>query len=729
MTDTKVPVEDLIASAKSALPTKDYLERKGSTFKRHGKFWRTCCPLHSERTPSFDVFDDGGFKCRGCDRHGDVIDLVVELEGLKGPVAAARWILGDNAPKPAAAVPSRRKPAEPLLAHDGSLAPPKPGDKLRIRKGDKGWTSTKLTRVAEYFDYDGQLVGFEVRYPKHDGSGKMFNFLVAHQGEWHDSKLASPMPVYNGHAIPPDVTVVVLEGTKKPDMFNALGLPGYYAVGYIFGVANWRHCDWTPLTGRNVLLLPDSKGSGAASFQQLSAKLTKDFGCTTDMVSPRADLGDNIDDYIDLHRWTADDVLEHITVNTRNARLNPASIPQVSPDAWRTDPRLVTKEDGQPNLKSRMNGAIWLERHPLMHQAFRLNLLSDNLEWTRSIDGISWADAGRILDDKDYFQVSLLMEQLAGMSFDKGQIVDMMYSVANNARWTYHPVRDYLKAIHWDGTMRLDHWLVTYCGAEDMRINRVFGVKWAVSAVARAFDPGCKVDTVLVLEGEQGLQKSKVFQLLAGGVPQDVYLPNLEANDKEAPTRCEGKWIVEMAELDGLNKGETSRFKAFCTTQVDKIRKPYARSFITIPRQFVLGGTVNPDGGGYLRDPTGNRRFWPVEVTRIDTDQIKRDRDQLWAEAMFRYERGDKWWLTPDEELLAKPVVQEREQIDPWLPLIAEKIKGRNRVTVEEMFMDPLQIENSKRTKIEQMRIAQILKSLGLQRKKSNGQVVWERVR
>ena len=210
---------------------------------------------------------------------------------------------------------------------------------------------------------------------------------------------------------------------------------------------------------------------------------------------------------------------------------------------------------------------------------------------------------------------------------------------------TVHPVRDHLGALAWDGVPRIETWACRYLGAEDTAFNRSVGALWLISAVARIFRPGVKADHMLVLEGPQGARKSTALKILAGEDWFTDELPDL--GSKDAAMHMQGVWIIEIAELDAIGKAEVSRIKAFLTRTTDRFRPPYGRYTIEVPRQCVFAGTVNPDT--YLRDETGNRRFWPVRCGTIDIDALARDRDQLWAEAVARFRAGAIWWLETPE--------------------------------------------------------------------------------
>ena len=164
--------------------------------------------------------------------------------------------------------------------------------------------------------------------------------------------------------------------------------------------------------------------------------------------------------------------------------------------------------------------------------------------------------------------------------------------------------------------------------------------------VARAYNPGCKRDEIVVLEGEQGTRKSTALNILATDDFFSDSLPNL--HDKDAQQHLQGLWLVEIAELAAMKRSEVEDVKRFVSTRIDKFREPFGRHHIDSPRTAVFAATTNDDG--YLKDPTGARRYWPIKCGAIDTDGLQRDRDQLFAEAMRRYRANERYWLVDREE-------------------------------------------------------------------------------
>ena len=232
-----------------------------------------------------------------------------------------------------------------------------------------------------------------------------------------------------------------------------------------------------------------------------------------------------------------------------------------------------------------------------------------------------------------------------------------------------------------------------------------------ISAVARAFRPGCKVDSMLVLEGGQGAGKSSAARILAGF---EYFSDNLPAmGTKDASDHVRGKWIIEVGELSAMQKSEIELTKAFISRQEEKFRPAYNRKEITYKRRCVFIGTTNQDN--YLRDETGNRRFWPVRVSKIDLAALQRDRDLLWAKAVYWYDAGVKWYLSAVEEALAKEVQADRVSEDIWQEKLSSALEGITEISLTEAAAR-LSLETAKVGRADQNRITASLRGLGFVR-------------
>lgn len=225
-----------------------------------------------------------------------------------------------------------------------------------------------------------------------------------------------------------------------------------------------------------------------------------------------------------------------------------------------------------------------------------------------------------------------------------------------------NPPRDYFNSIRWDKTKRLDKWLSYYLGAEQSDYTMLVGRKWLVAAVARVFVPGTKFESMLVLEGSQGIGKSRALRTLAtiNGISYftDSSL-NFNSDKPDSYQKLQGRLIIEMSELASWQRAKQEDIKMFISQQEDLYRPPYDTELIERPRMFVLAGTTNQIQG-WLSDETGNRRYWPVRCNSVDIEALKKDTEQLWAEAVHLYKLGEQVWLDDEECKLAEAQQQDR---------------------------------------------------------------------
>jgi len=284
---------------------------------------------------------------------------------------------------------------------------------------------------------------------------------------------------------------------------------------------------------------------------------------------------------------------------------------------------------------------------------------------------------------------------------------------------TVHPVRDYLSSLTWDSAERLSAFAATYLGAYPSPYSAAVGRRWMIAAVARVFDPGCKVDSLLGLEGQQGIGKSSALRLLAG--PAWFADTGITIGDKDSYQSLRRKWIYEFAELSSIRGRDVERVKNFVSSQCDTYRASYGRRTQDHPRQVVFAGSTNEDQ--YLNDPTGARRFWPLKCGVVDLAALKRDRDQLWAEACAAYRAGEPWHLdTPDLRALAQAEAAEREERDDWIDVVGRWLDAPARelakgITTAEVLQLAIGMPAERITPASTKRIGHVLRALGFHRR------------
>lgn len=230
--------------------------------------------------------------------------------------------------------------------------------------------------------------------------------------------------------------------------------------------------------------------------------------------------------------------------------------------------------------------------------------------------------------------------------------------------------------------------------------------------MARALTPGEKVDAMLILEGGQGVGKSSALRVLTGESWFGDALPDM--GSKDAATYLRGKWIVEIAELTAVRRADLEQVKAFLTRQEERYRPPYGRTEVFEPRRCVFAGTTN--SSDYLRDETGNRRFWPVRVGTIDLDAIEDNRDQLWAEAVVAYQSGENWWLEGEAENQSVIAQSERQEDDAWVSIVSDFAAGKSEVACRQVLNEALIILPADMARAHTQRVSKILVQLGFLR-------------
>jgi predicted P-loop ATPase len=277
---------------------------------------------------------------------------------------------------------------------------------------------------------------------------------------------------------------------------------------------------------------------------------------------------------------------------------------------------------------------------------------------------------------------------------------------------SFHPIKDYLERLVWDGVERIANFSRRYLGAEDTPYHSVVSRCLFIAGVARIMRPGCKADYVPILEGAQDKGKSTAIELLFSPWFSDDLA---ELGTKDAAMQIRVAWGIEIAELASMTRGEIERVKAFITRKVDRFRPSYGRRVIEVPRQSIFIGSTNSDA--YLKDETGGRRFWPIRCGgSIDLKAIECDRGQLWAEAVAQFNAGMPWWITDADMIgLVRDEQAARYVDDPWQEPIASFLRSQTDVSVGEVLSNLL-IERGRWTQTDQNRVARCLKVLGWER-------------
>jgi predicted P-loop ATPase len=332
------------------------------------------------------------------------------------------------------------------------------------------------------------------------------------------------------------------------------------------------------------------------------------------------------------------------------------------------------------------------------------------------------AGDARLVRDTDVTQLQEWLQHIGLPKIGRDQVFEAVDLRAMERR--HHPVRDYLDSLVWDRVPRLSKLFSAYFGADHSPYVEGIGPMFLSAMVARIFDPGCKADYMIILEGPQGGLKSTACAILGDRWFSD-HMPDL-GSGKDVSQHLAGKWLIEIAEMSAMRKAEDHALKAFITRPVERYRPSYGRQEIIQPRQCIFIASTN--NSTYLRDETGARRYWPVKVGTIDTTALSRDRNQLFAEAVALYRNGARWG--PDgafERQHIQPEQEARYEADPWQETIIDWLGGKSKVTVGEVARLALHIETQRLATVDSRRIASILERLKWRRGKKDwkGNIPW----
>lgn len=391
---------------------------------------------------------------------------------------------------------------------------------------------------------------------------------------------------------------------------------------------------------------------------------------------------------------------------------------------------LMWKDDETVIAKSINNAVLFLTHHRDMEGTFVYNEFSDEIVLNKRPMWIKPRrnfEIGQRIKDEDITHATTWLER-HGVQIPLNTARSAIVAAAKEN--TINPPKDYLEKLVWDGTKRLDMWLIDICGVKDTAYERLVGSKWMIAAIARMFRPGSKVDNILILEGDQGLGKSTLLKELCTFDDKPYFTDDLAPiGTKDCSIQLQGVMVVELPEMQVLMRTDMNVFKPWLSRTVDRYRPPYGILLTDSPRRCIFAGTWNPDGTGLFDDPTGSRRFWPVTCTEIDMVALRGCRDQLWAEAIVRYKAGEQWWLADDEAITWARAEQElREAEDTWAEKINEVTAGMTQTTIG-LLLTELNIPMEKRDRRCERRVGNHMRRMGWIKKKkrlrSYGQPTW----
>jgi putative DNA primase/helicase len=366
----------------------------------------------------------------------------------------------------------------------------------------------------------------------------------------------------------------------------------------------------------------------------------------------------NAFDLVRIHKFSGDDEKKSFAAMTDFAikdddvksQLATERMEQANADFSDADWQKALVLDKQGHVKDTLDNLVLILRHDEALQHIAFNCHRDGID---AKGGLPWDQLKDGWNDSDNAALKVYLSNTYGL-YSPTKTKDAVLAVA--AEKAYHPIKEYLEELPaWDGTPRVETLFIDYFGAADTTYTRAVSRKSMVAAVARIYHPGTKFDSVPILNGPQGIGKSTFFAKLAGEWFSDS-LTLTDMRDKAGPEKLQGYWILELGELAGMRKADVETVKSFISRVDDKYRASYGVSVESHPRQCVIVGSTNAESG-FLRDITGNRRFWPIPVSgssRKKAWQITKDEvAQIWAETLVLYRRGEKLYLEGEDAVLA----------------------------------------------------------------------------
>ncbi len=646
--------------------------------------------------------------------------------------------------------------AAKALGADASLVPPTPARRAAPKRDEArsiglppadapvpSFKSVKYglpTAVWEYRTATGELIGYIARHDPKDSRKQILPYSWDSDGKrWRNWAFPTPRPLYGLHLLAqrPEAPVLIVEGEKAADAARELA-KAYVVMTWPGGVESLDRADFSPLAGRQLLLWPDADNShkypqghprhneirdywdqpGPAAMRKLAGRLSGH--CPNIKIIDVADVPTDGWDAADAvaEGWDSGRFVNW--AKPRAKAYQPAEV--VDLDAKRREAKGEKPAKSLPASQYGVWEQLGLE---LSHHGSPVSNLSNVLrvfEGHPELEGIVYFDEfhqryfhrdGREWTDVDELNLAAWIQRTVRFRSASSVLVHQAAMIYANRKVRNEP-RDWMETLTWDGIERLAHFLPDAVGAADNDYTRAASRNFWVGMVARVYAPGCKVDTMLVLEGGQGIYKSSALKAIGGKWFAEAHE---SVNNSDFYLTLQGKLLIEIGELDAFNRADVNTIKKVVSCQTDRFRAPYARAAQDYPRRCVFVGTVNEDA--YLRDATGGRRFWPIKCGEVRLDLIEDQREQLFAEAVAAFKAGESWWHMPGEATRREQEL--RRQPDEWEDIVHEWLKGKTEVRMKDVLKDALDIEVSRQDRNVQRRAAAVMKVLGWRR-----EIVWE---
>ena len=661
-----------------------------SNGKRHGQEW--CVgSLSGEPGDSLKInITKGVWKDFASGEGGsDPVSLYAAIHGVS-MLAAANAITGD---KPTLTV---------------TVAPPPTDDwvpQIVTDYTDMDQMTIKASAVHRYYNKSGEQVGHILRFDGPDGKRFVPRVHCYDSSAdtvteaWRSRGLPTPRPLYGlmGLVKRPTAQVVIVEGEKCADALQA-ALPEAVVISWAGGANGIRQTDLLPLQGRTLVAWPDNDDPGRKAMAEIAGARVLEIPAD----KPKGwDCADAI-----AEGWMAEQLRAFI------------GQPAVAVPLVVVQSDLSTPIPDAAALYATYGVAVNNRGEPKVNMAAIYHYLAKHATWASKI----WYDTFRNRirtnymgpekdwNDTDTARALLWFQRVALLGPAEKTHVDAAVGlIAQDS--PRNCMADWLTSIIWDEVPRLADMLPVGFGAKRTPYTEAVGRCFAVSLIARVIRPGCKVDTMPVFEGSQGIGKSTALAILGGEFFAESHE---QIGTKDFNLSLEGRWLMELSELHSMSASEVERVKAVLSTATDRFRSPYDRHFKEAPRQVVFAGTTNRDD--WHQDPTGGRRFWPVRCGAVDLVWLATNRDQIFAEALVQYHAGQDWYSVPHND--AAQEVANRRADDPWEDVLRASLVEARTYTSADILGGPLGIEVGKQSTKDARRLSGVMVALGWTRVK-----------
>jgi len=597
----------------------------------------------------------------------------------------------------------------------------------------------EATHVYTYMDENSEPIFYVARYDLEDGTKEMRPFSYTTLNKWTRKAPSAPRPLYGLNRLNGKDKVLIVEGEKAADAAQKFASKHYAVVTWPNGANAVDKVDWSPLFKKDILIWPDHDDEGRKAASYIAKTLLSECP-SVKVINTKAldlpkgwDAADSGFKYNDFIKWAKP------LVKAIDAPKTPEIMPDVPPPkpkhvVQQTTNILITADrpTEKMTIKISANESANISRCGLQTSQKGIpaeNFLNVSRIIVNDFKSRFWFDdfyrsfmtdidgQAETLSDNHIFQIMTLVQSSYGLrKISRSIITDGICSACYTDR--RHAARDWVKTLTWDGVARVETFFSDNCGAEDNEVNREISKYFFTSFAARLlgpeFDPasGNKVDAMVVLEGDQGIGKGMLLKAIVG--PSWHYEVSRGMNDKDFYQDMRGKLLAEFADFNQFEPHKLSQVKQLITCQTDRMRVSYGRESQDFDRVCIFVATTNEKE--YLFDSTGNRRFLPIRLGKINLKAVRKIREQLFAEAVVLYKANvEKWWRFKHWDALTKVRADRMvsDLSDDWLHIIQNYTTGRDKVKTADIWVHAFNQDIGKLTKPTSNAISKAMRTLG----------------